>query len=51
MFTFKDLIRYNSGWLALMSFYAKGTEWTMSFPAYRTQIDAVLAGQKMLDRL
>ena len=47
----KDIVRYNEGWLALMSFYAQGTDWYLGLPAYRSKIEASLAGQKMLEKI
>ena len=47
----EDVVRYNEGWLALMSFYAQGTVWFLGLPAYRSQIEASIAGQKMLEKI
>ena len=46
-----DLIRYNTGWLAILKFSAKGSVWYAPLPAERSQIDALLKGQKLLDRI
>lgn len=50
-FDVKDIVRYNEGYLAILKFFAKGTDWYLGLPAYRDQISANLAGQKMLRNL
>jgi hypothetical protein len=51
MFDVRDIIRYNTGWLAILFFRAKGTDWYLGVPCYRDQISANLAGQKLLRML
>lgn len=48
MFDVRDVIRYNEGWLAILSFFAKGTTWYVGVPCFRSQIEANLAGQKLM---
>ena len=50
-FDVRDVIYYTKGWLAIITFYAKGTSWYLGVPCFRSQIEASLAGQKMLGML
>lgn len=43
-----DIVRYNEGYLAILKFQAKGTQWYVPLPAERSAIDASLKGQKLL---
>lgn len=47
----EDIIRYNQGYLAIMKFSAKGTQWYAPIPVYRSKIEANLAGQRMLQKM
>ena len=47
----QDIVRYNTGYLAIVKFNAKGTTWYVPLPAERSAIDASLKGQKLLSRL
>ena len=47
----QDIVRYNSGYLAILKFNAKGTTWYVPLPAERSTIDASLKGQKLLSKL
>lgn len=47
----QDIVRYNTGYLAIVKFNAKGTTWYVPLPAERSAIDASLKGQKLLNRL
>ena len=51
MFELRDVIRYNSGWLAILSFSAKGSTWYVPVPVHRTHIDGIIQGQSMLSGL
>jgi hypothetical protein len=46
-----DIIRYNTGYLGIFKFSAKGTSWYVPFPVERSAIDANLKGQKLLGKL
>lgn len=46
-----DVVRYNSGYLAILKFNGKGTQWYVPLPAERSAIDANLKGQKLLSKL
>lgn len=46
-----DIVRYNTGYLAILKFNAKGTTWYVPMPAERSAIDASLKGQKLLGKL
>lgn len=43
-----DVIRYNEGYLTIVSFEAKGTTWYAPVPCTRDQISANLDGQATL---
>lgn len=46
-----DIVRYNSGYLAILRFSSKGTTWYVPLPAERSAIDASLKGQKLLNKI
>jgi hypothetical protein len=46
-----DIIRYDAGYLAILSLSAKGTTWYIPLPAERSAIDANLKGQKLLRKI
>lgn len=46
-----DIVRYNTGYLAILKFNAKGTTWYVPMPVERSAIDASLKGQKLLGKL
>nr|DAD80552.1 MAG TPA: hypothetical protein [Siphoviridae sp. ctYh54] len=46
-----DVVRYNTGYLAILKFNAKGTTWYVPLPAERSAIDASLKGQKLVQQI
>lgn len=50
-FEFVDCIRYNSGYLLILMVQAKGTSWFIPLIAERTRVDAIMRGQKLLDKI
>jgi hypothetical protein len=50
-FEIAEVIRYNSGYLMIIAIQAKGTTFYTPLIAERTQYDAMMRGQKLLNKI